>query len=104
MDREYRLEMLLRKALGCDRPQQLLAFGGIVHAGCLKGQGAFYVGVISALASLYPRAALSQCSDIDMLVDDLSAYRESRLDDIPESEYDAIFERLRILVNTITTQ
>lgn len=101
MDREYVLEMVLRKALVCNRPQQLLTFGGIALAGCLQGEGDFYVATISALASLYPRATLSQCREIDKLIDDLSSYRESRINDIPEIEYDAVFERLRNLVNTI---
>ncbi|MCH1962580.1 hypothetical protein MCG45_06780 [Clostridium perfringens] len=101
MDRERRLEMLMRKALFCDRPQNLLTFGGLALSDCLKAEGDFYVGAISVLAVVYPRAILSQCEEIDILINDLGEYRGVKINDIQEGEFNTIFERLTSLVNTI---
>lgn len=104
MGREYRLEYFLRKVLNCDRPQQLLSFGGIAHAGCLTGKGDFYIGVVSALARVYPMATISQCNEIDRIMDDLLTYRESRINDIDEEEYSCLYKRITTIVNTILEQ
>lgn len=105
MGRELRLEYLLRKVLGCDRfHQRLLTFGGIANSDLLRSEGGFYNGAISALARLYPVATLMQCDEIDMFVSDLDDYRNIKINDIPESEYNAIYERINILVNTIMAQ
>lgn len=104
MGREYRLEYFLRKVLNCDRHQQLLTFGGIAHAGCLKDKGDFYIGVTSALARVYPMATLSQCNEIDRIMDDLLTYREYKINDIDEEEYTFLYNRITTIVNTILEQ
>ncbi|ASY51393.1 hypothetical protein CYK80_02665 [Clostridium perfringens] len=104
MDRKRRLEYLMRKALFCDRPQSLLTFGGLALSDCLRSEGDFYVGVILSLAVVYPRSILSQCREIDDLINDLGKYRNVKINDIPENEFDDIFERVRNLVNTILEQ
>lgn len=104
MGREYELEHFLRKTLNCNRPQQLLSFGGIANAGCLTGEGDFYIGVIAALARVYPMATISQCNEIDSIIDSLDYYRNNKLNDIEEEKYNVLYERIKSIVCTILEQ
>ena len=99
MGREYELEYLLRRVLNCDRPQQLLSFGGIAHAGCLEYEGDFYIGVIAVLSSIYSRATIDQCRQIDNIIDDINVYKDIRINEIPEEQYTEIYRRIETISN-----
>lgn len=104
MDREYSLELVLRRALSCNRTNQLLGFGGIATASNLKRTGGFYDGVIAGLAALYPRATFAQTREIDAMVDIMDTFREVSIDDISDDNYNSIYETLANLVNRIVEQ
>lgn len=104
MGREYELERFLRKTLNCNRPQQLLSFGGISNAGGLTGEGDFYIGVITTLARIYPMGTLNQCNEIDSIIDSLDPYRNNKLNDIEEEKYNVLYQIIKSIVCTILEQ
>lgn len=102
MGREYEFELLLRNVLNCDRQERLLTVGGIATAGCLQVDGGFYIGVIAAVGSLYSKATINLCDELDLLVDKVQRYKTSRIDEIEEYEFEEIvnkIERINSLLN-----
>lgn len=104
MDREYSLELVLRRALSCNRTNQLLGFGGIATAGNLKRTGGFYDGVIAGLAALYPRATFAQTREIDAMVDIMDTFRDVSINDVSDDNFNSIYETLADIVNRVIEQ
>lgn len=101
MEREHRLELILRNVMNCNRPQRPLTFGGIISADSLRYEkGAFYTAIVSALAYIYPSASMNKCDDIDNFISQLDDYKNYVINDIPESKYNEILETFNQIKNS----
>lgn len=49
-------------------------------------------------------ATLSQCNEIDTIMEDLITYREYKINDINEEEYTSLYNKITTIVNTILEQ